>query len=358
MSGVIEATPQTQSRKMVTLGRTGIVVPQLAFGALPIQRTTVAGAVRILRKAFDAGIRFFDTARAYSDSEEKLGKAFVGIRDQIVIATKTGAADAATAREHLHASLRLLNTDYIDIVQLHNPEKCPDPNDKNSALAALIQAQHKGQIRFIGISNHRIKVAKEAVASGIFDTLQFPLSHISSDEDMALIPLCQQHDVGLIAMKALCGGLITNISAAFAFFRQHGSVLPIWGIQHEYELDEFVQLEANPPKLDAELRAAIEADRKDLAASFCRGCGYCLPCQAKIPIPMAARMSFLLRRAPWQQFLSPQWKESMHHINDCTNCRACVSRCPYGLDTPALLKSMLTDYEQFAAMHEDEPAGG
>lgn len=335
----------------VRLGRTGLVVPQLGFGALPIQRATIADAVRILRKAHDSGIRFFDTARAYSDSEEKLGQALAGIRHDVIIATKTGATDAVTARQHLETSLRNLRTDCIDIVQLHNPDAVPDPNDPHSALAALQAAKKQGLIRHIGITNHRVTVARQAVASGLFDTLQFPLSYISSDEDLSLIELCRQHDVGLIAMKALCGGLITNIPAAFAFFRQFDSVVPIWGIQHDHELDQFLQLNANPPEMTRQLQDAIAADRRDLAGTFCRGCGYCLPCPADIPIPMAARMSFLLRRAPWQQFVTPDWQNKMARIKDCTGCRVCTTRCPYGLDTPALLKSMLQDYDQFVLSH-------
>jgi aryl-alcohol dehydrogenase-like predicted oxidoreductase len=335
--------------KVVQLGRTGLQLPQLAFGALPIQRTSKDEAVRILRKAFDTGVRFFDTARAYSDSEEKLGAAFGGRSERPVIATKTGATDAATARLHLETSLRNLRVETVDLVQLHNPEQMPDPGDSGSAYAALVQARQQGLIRYIGFTNHRLSVAREAVSSGLFDTLQFPLSHISSSEDLALVEMCRERQVGLIAMKALCGGLITNIAAAFAFFRQYDSVLPIWGIQRESELDEFVALENSPPRLDKALQAAIAADRHDLASSFCRGCGYCLPCAADIPINMAARMSLLLRRAPSAQFLTPEWQEKMQRIRNCSHCGACESRCPYGLKTPQLLAEMLADYESFLA---------
>jgi len=337
--------------KTITLGKTGIIVPQLAFGALPIQRTDMDQAIGILRKAYDCGIRFFDTARSYSDSEEKLGRALGDVREKIVLASKTPATDAATARAHLEISLRNLRTDHLDIIQLHNPEALPNPDDANSAYAALRIAQRQGMVRFIGITNHRRALAQQAVSSGLFDALQFPLSHISSEEDLALIEHCRQHHVGVIAMKALCGGLITNIPAAFAFFRQYDNVVPIWGIQHEHELDQFVALEGNPPALTAELQQAIDADRRDLAGSFCRGCGYCLPCAANVPIPMAARMSFLLRRAPYQQFLTPQWREQMERIDQCTGCRSCAKKCPYGLDTPELLKTMLEDYRSFAAAH-------
>jgi len=340
--------------KLVSLGRTHLLVPQLAFGALPIQRASMHDAIRLLRTAYESGIRFFDTARAYSDSEEKLGQALSDVRSELILATKTTATDAAGARRDLETSLSKLRTNYIDIIQLHNPEKIPDSGDEGSAYAALAAARRRGLVRFIGITNHRVAVAREAVASGMFDTLQFPLSHISSTEDLSLVEHCRQHDVGFIAMKALCGGLLTNVVAAFAFFRQLQGVLPIWGIQHDHELAQFLALERNPPQLTDALKGAIEQDRKDLASSFCRGCGYCLPCPAEIPIPMAARMSFLLRRAPYRQFLTEEWKQKMRRISACSDCQSCVAKCPYGLQTPTLLKTMLADFEQFASEHASD----
>ena len=337
--------------KMVKLGRTGLSVPQLAFGALPIQRTDKSEAVRILRAAYDGGIRFFDTARAYSDSEEKIGAALSAVRKDIVIATKTTAVDAKTAAEHLEMSLSNMKTGYIDIIQLHTPERMPDPGDENSAYAELVRAKKAGKVRFIGMTNHRAHVAREAVESGLFDTLQFPMSHISSQSDLSLVDLCVSHNVGFIAMKALCGGLITDIPAAFSFFRRYDHVVPIWGIQRMRELEEFLALEKNPPVPDEALLSAIDRDRRELASSFCRGCGYCLPCPAGIPIPMSARISFLLRRAPYAQFLTPEWKEMMGRIKSCVNCGSCKAKCPYNLDTPALLREMLADYEEFARTH-------
>ncbi|HEY5957200.1 MAG TPA: aldo/keto reductase, partial [Polyangiaceae bacterium] len=259
--------------KLVVLGRTRLSVPQLAFGALPVQRASSEDGVRLIRKAFDSGIRFFDTARAYSDSEEKLGLALTDVRQEAVIATKTMATDAAGARRDLETSLGKLRTSYVDIIQLHNPERVPDPNDDSSAYAALVAARRQGLVRFVGITNHRAAVAREAVSSRLFDTLQFPLSHISSAEDLSLVEHCRKHDVGFIAMKALCGGLLTDIPAAFAFFRQLDTALPIWGIQHERELDQFLELERKPPALTVELIEGIERDKRELASSFCRGCG-------------------------------------------------------------------------------------
>ena len=331
------------------LGRTGLQVTRTAFGVLPLQRTETTEAVRILRRAYDAGITFYDTARAYSDSEEKIGQALGDVRGEIIIATKSGATTREGVLSDLETSLRNLRTDYVDILQLHNAASLPDPNDPDSSYAALAEARAKGMVRFIGITNHSRARAAAAVESGLYDTLQFPLCHISAPEDLALIDLCREKHVGLIAMKALSGGLLTHAPTAFAFLRQYDNVVPIWGFQRMAELEELLALDATPPALDADVWERIERDRHALAGEFCRACGYCLPCPTRIPIPMAARMSLLLRRMPFQQFLSAEWQEQMRRINDCLDCGHCKGACPYGLDTPALLRRNLEDYEAFYA---------
>jgi uncharacterized protein len=338
--------------EMVRLGRTGLHVTRTAFGALPIQRVSPDKATAILRRAYDAGINFFDTARGYTDSEEKLGRALGSVRHDVVLATKSGATDRATLLEHLETSLRNLNTDYIDILQLHNPKSLPDPNDPESSYAGLLEAQQKGMIRFIGITNHALQNALDAAASELYDTIQFPLSALSSEQELTLAAQCRGNDLGLIAMKALCGGLLTDVAAAFAFLRQFDNVVPIWGIQRLSELDQFLELERNAPPLDDAMWRAIENDRQMLGDDYCRGCGYCLPCPQGIHIPIAARMAFLLRRAPTAGLLTPERQEGMRRINDCTGCLTCRERCPYDLDAPALLKKMLADYESHVETQE------
>lgn len=333
------------------LGRTNLWIGRTGFGALPIQRVSMEEAGHLLRKAYDNEINFFDTARAYSDSEEKIGYALADVRKKIIIATKSHASDKKTLFEHLETSLKNLKTDYIDIYQLHNPETLPDPDDPDGLYAGLLEAKKRGMIRFIGITNHRLDVAMAAVQSHLYDTVQFPLSSLSTEEDLKLVAECEKNDIGVIAMKAMSGGLITNAASTFAFLRQYSNVIPIWGIQRESELDEFLLLEKNPPRLDEKLMEIIQKDRTELAGSFCRGCGYCLPCPANIPIPTAARMSLLLRRAPYQGFLKDGWREQMQLITKCIGCGQCKSRCPYQLDTPSILKGMLEDYEAFYAEH-------
>lgn len=333
----------------VTLGRTGITVDKNGFGALPIQRISKETAVYLLRKAFDNGISFFDTARSYTDSEEKLGLAFEGIRHKLYIATKSPAKTAEGFWKDLETSLTLLKTDYIDLFQFHNPPFCPRPGDGTGLYEAALEAKAQGRIRHIGITNHRQRVAKEAIESGLYETLQFPFCYLCSKEDLELVDACRKADMGFIAMKSLSGGLITHSAAAYAFADQFDNVLPIWGIQKESELDEFLSYREQPPAMTDDIKAIIDNDRRQLYGSFCRGCGYCLPCPAGIEINTCARMALLLRRSPSEKHLSAAGQEMMMKIKNCIHCSQCISRCPYGLNTPELLIRNLKDYEEVLA---------
>lgn len=329
--------------KQITLGRTGITVPQNAFGALPIQRVDLPTAVGLLRRAYEGGMRFFDTARAYSDSEEKVGAAFAGMREKVYIATKTQAKNAEDFWKDLHTSLRMLKTDYVDLYQLHCVPKCFRPGDGSGLYEAMLEAKAQGLIRHIGITAHLIGVAEEIVASGLYETLQFPFSYISSERDIALVRACEAAGMGFIAMKGLAGGLLTNADACMAFVSQF-EALPIWGVQRTEELEQWLSFFEKTPAMTDDLLAVIEADQKALAGNFCRGCGYCAPCTVGIVINQCARMSQMVRRAPSAAWLSPHWQAEMEKIDDCVDCGLCMTRCPYGLEIPTLLRKNLADY--------------
>lgn len=333
----------------VVLGKTGLKVNKNGFGALPIQRISKEDAVVLLQKAFQNGINYFDTARAYSDSEEKMGAALHEVRDQIIISTKTAAQNGEDFWKDLEMSLEKLQTDYIDLYQFHNPSFCPKPGDGSGLYEAALEAKEQGKIRHIGITNHRIAVAKEAVLSGLYETLQFPFSYLASEEEVELVELCRQKEVGFIAMKGLAGGLIHNSASAYAFMcqPQFAHVEPIWGIQREWELDEFLSYQEQAPELNEALLAEIQKDKEQLAGEFCRGCGYCMPCPAGIEINNCARMSLMLRRAPQEAWLSEEWQEKMKKIENCLHCGSCMKKCPYGLNTPELLKRNYEDYKTF-----------
>ena len=329
----------------VTLGKTGITVCRNGFGALPIQRIGKEDAAYLVRKAYENGVNFFDTARVYTDSEEKLGYVTSSFRDKIYIATKTAAKNGEDLKKDLETSLSLLKTDYIDIYQFHNPPFCPKPGDGTGLYEAMLEAKKEGKIRHIGITNHRLGVAKEAIESGLYETLQFPFSYISGEKEMELLSMCRERGMGFIAMKGLAGGLLNNSRVCYAFMSQFDNVLPIWGVQRERELDEWLSYNDNPPVMDEEVKSIIEKDRKELSGDFCRGCGYCMPCPMGIQISECARMIQMIRRSPSQGQLGAEAQAMMANIHNCVKCGKCMDKCPYSLPIPTLLEKNLEDYE-------------
>ena len=335
--------------KQITLGSTGITVPQNAFGALPIQRVSMEMAVKLLRRAYEGGMRFFDTARAYSDSEVKVGEAFDGMREKVFIATKTGAKTPEEVRAQVETSLKNLRTDYIDTYQFHGADQCYRPGDGTGMYECMEELKKEGKIRHIGITAHKLYIAEEAVESGLYETLQYPFSYLSSEKEIALVKKCKEANMGFIAMKGLAGGLINRSEAAMAFMSQFDNALPIWGIQKEKELEEWLSYMAETPTMNEELTAYIEKEQKELTGEFCRGCGYCMPCPAGIMINQCARMSLMLRRAPSKAWLTPQMQAEMKKIEVCLHCNQCMKKCPYELNTPELLKKNYEDYKKVLA---------
>ena len=332
--------------KEIILGSTGIKTKQNAFGALPIQRVDFEYAKKLLLKAYENGMTYFDTARAYSDSEEKIGYAFEGLdRSTYYLATKTAAKDVEHFWSDLNKSLENLKTDYIDVYQFHNVDQVYRPDDGTGMYEAMLEAKEKGMIRHIALTAHKYKLALEAAESGLYEVIMFPFSYLCTDLEIALVNKCKENNVGFVAMKALSGGLITNSKAAMAFIADFDNVLPIWGVQRENELDEFIEYMNDTPVMDEKMKAYIDKEREELAGDFCRGCGYCMPCPQGIIINQCARISQMVRRAPSQDWLNEYWQNEMKKVETCIHCNQCASKCPYGLNTPELLQKNYEDYQ-------------
>ena len=272
-----------------------------------------------------------------------MGNAFKDIpREKIYIASKTAAETPEVFWSDLETSLKSLKTDYLDLYQFHNISFVPKKDDE--LFKAMLEAKEKGMIRHIGITTHKITFAHEAIESGLYETLQYPFSYLSGEEEIELVEKCKKFDVGFIAMKAMGGGLITNSKASFAFLNQFDNVLPIWGVQKISELDEFLSYDSTTV-LDDELKSTIENDKKELGEDFCRGCGYCMPCPEEIKISICARMSLWVRRFPTEPHLTEEWQKTMAQTENCIECYACVDKCPYELDIPRILKENYEDYK-------------
>ena len=336
--------------KMI-LGRMGLEISRSGFGALPIQRVSFEEAARLLNRALDAGINYIDTARAYSDSEAKIGAGVGNRRNEFFIATKTHAKTGEALKKDLETSLRELKTDVIDVYQFHNPGFVPVPGGEDGLYDAAVQARREGKIRFIGITQHSIERVFQAVNSGLYDTMEYPFNHLSTERDRELVRLCSEKNVGFVAMKALSGGLVTDARLPFVFLRESANVVPSGGFQKMEELNQIIDMEQNPPVRTDEIDRLIERDRRELSGAFCRSCGYCLPCPADIKIPQANRMMQLLGRAVWQNYVTPEWQREMEKIENCVHCGACAKRCPYGLKPYESMREQLKGYREFVKTH-------
>lgn len=337
--------------KKFILGRTGLEISRTGFGALPIQRVTFEEAAQLLNRALDAGITYIDTARMYTDSEAKIGKAISHRRSEYYIATKTHAKTAEGFWKDLETSLKLLSTDCIDVYQFHNPPFVPMPGGEDGLYDAAVKAREMGKIRFIGITQHSIERAEFAVNSGLYDTIQYPFNHLATDREVALIRLCKEKNVGFVGMKALSGGLVTDARIPFAYLSEFDNVVPIWGFQKMWELEQVLGFSENPIEVTDEIRELIAKDRAELVGGFCRSCGYCLPCPVGIPIQNANRMKQLLGRAVWQDYVTPEWQANMAKIDDCIQCGECAKRCPYQLKPFETLPGQLAFYREFIKSH-------
>ena len=344
--------------KKVRLGRTGIEVNEVAMGCLPIQRVSKEEAVRILHTAYDGGVQLFDTAHVYTDSEEKIGAAFTpSMRQKIILTSKAMATDYLTAMDQIDQSLQRMHTDYIDVYQWHNPKSITGAaEDPKSVYSALKDAQKQGKIRFIGVTNHHLGRAKEAAMSGDYDTVQYPFSMLSTPEELELTKICKEQNVGFFAMKAMCGGLLEDGRAPFAFMHSLENVVPLWGVQRVSEMEQFLSLANDPPAFDEEMQKEVIRIREENGNEFCRGCGYCLPCPAGIELPTVMRIEFFVKRNRPDVWLSEKNKLRVDQTLQCLRCGACASRCPYHLDIPnRIVDQREAYYELYRQYHSGEP---
>jgi predicted aldo/keto reductase-like oxidoreductase len=315
-------------------------------------RISKPDAVRLVRQVLDMDINFIDTATGYNDSEEKIGEAIRDIpRDSLVIASKSPADDKKTFQAHLDLSLKRLGVDYIDIYQLHNvntPERHTAVFGPDGAFAGLTEAVKTGKVRFPGFSSHSIPMAVEMMKTGLFHSVQLPINFIDTAAEEEAIPLAKKLDMGFIAMKPMGGGLLENAGTSFRYLLRHDHIVPDPGIEKIEEMREIVDIVNNPRPLSENEWKEIEALRKELGAEWCHRCDYCQPCPQGIKISSVLIVKSFMKRMPLErayQFLN----EAVTHAADCTECRDCMTRCPYGLEIPDLLKKNRTLWEEATA---------
>jgi predicted aldo/keto reductase-like oxidoreductase len=336
--------------KTTRLGATALEISEIGFGGIPIIPLPREEAAAVVRHCFELGITFFDTANMYPTSEEKLGIALKPFRKKVVIATKTARRDARAAGDHVDLSLRQLQTDWIDLYQLHNVSNAEALHQvlaPQGAYEAVSKARDAGKIRFIGISSHSIPTAMEALKTGLFQTLQFPFNFIESDPARELFPLANEKRLGIIGMKPLGGGVLERADLCFRFLQRYPEVVPIPGIRAKQEADEIVELYRNPkPMSEADLED-IERIRSALGQKFCRRCEYCMPCEQGVEIPAVLMFQAAAKRFS-REGVRGWIGKAMESVEKCIECGECEQKCPYHLPIPELLKENLALYNQYA----------
>jgi predicted aldo/keto reductase-like oxidoreductase len=332
--------------KTARLGRTGLDVSCVGFGGIPIQRLSEGEAVKVVRHCLELGITFIDTANGYTTSEERIGKAIAGHRDQVVIATKTGARDRAGAQAHLELSLKRLQTDYIDLWQFHGVstfqayEQVLEPGGAMEAAEEAVQA---GKVRHIGITSHSMEVALKAVPSGRFATIQFPFNFVTNEAASELLPLARADDLGFIAMKPFAGGLLDKANLSIKYLLQFEGVVPDPGVEKTQEIEEIVGIVNGPWGMTSRERLELEQIRAEVGTRFCRRCQYCLPCPEEVQIPTVMNTRSFYRRFPPERFFGGGIAQAIDSARECIECGECEEKCPYHLP----IREMLVEYIQF-----------
>ena len=341
--------------RYLELGKTSLKVSEVGFGGIPIIRLDTDTAVKVLRRAVERGITLYDTANAYRDSEEKMGLAFRGMRDRVVIATKTLRRDAAAATEQLENSLRMLRSDYIDLFQLHQIAREEDfqaVTSPGGALEAAVKAKEAGKVRHIGVTSHSLTMAIKLVRTGLFSTIQFPFNFIETDACQELFPVAREHGVGILVMKPFAGGVIDNADIVFKFLRQYPEAIPIPGFDSEESVEQIVAIYERENLVTDKDMALMDEYRGKLGKAFCRRCEYCMPCPNDVKITMAMGYPIFVSRMG-AKVATEFARIPMESVAQCTECGECIERCPYGLPIPEVLKR---NYALYRKDREDNPS--
>ncbi len=357
------------------LGRTDLQVSTVGFGGIPIIALSRDEAQRVVRCAYQRGINYFDTARAYGDSEEKIGAALKNVRDNVIIATKTHQrTKEKAARAGLKQSLRNLQTDRIDLVQLHgiDSEKTLEKAmSSDGSLAALEEAKEEGKVDFIGISGHNPYVLEKAIRTDRFDTVLVPLNVLDRRATESLISLAKESDVGIIIMKALggCGAPLQYPQWGARFLGQpeqdwpdSSEFLPHFGQQGSdraqrslrfvlaHDVDTVIPGLRSPQQVEYAVKAAEDfegltpEEKRDHrfgelpSEPFCRECNLCIPCPDGVEITKILRWDTYYTFYNIRKWTREQYPKLRTRVNSCTECGQCEEKCPYELPVIQMLK--------------------
>lgn len=324
------------------LGKTGLRVSRIGFGGIPIQRIDAEGTKELIHYLHAAGVNYIDSARSYTVSEEYLGYALEGIRQDFILATKSMARTKAGMEQDIAISLKNLRTDYIDLYQIHNPS----PEDLKTVLApggaleALQEAKAAGKLGHIGITLHPVELFKQAVDFEWAETIMFPYNLVETQAE-DLIRICAERNIGFIDMKPLAGGAIDDAALGLRFIASNPDVtVVIPGMATIEEAKQNLAAVNDTAPLSTEEQTKIQKIRDSLGTQFCRRCNYCAPCTAGISIYTQFLLEGYYTRYNLKEWATARYTAQEKNASDCIDCGACEKRCPYNLPIRDMMKKV------------------
>jgi len=325
------------------LGRTGLDIGCIGFGALPLTGLDEEKASEVLNAALDAHMNFVDTARGYRESEVLIGKSIADRRKEFFLATKTRARQEEKIRQELETSLMNLETNHIDLYQVHyvnTSEELGEVMSRGGALSVLQKIRAEGICDHVGITGHDAAVLLEAAKTGEFDTVQGAFSYMEKEQKIYdLIDFCHKNDIGFIVQKPLAGGAITPVDAALKWLLDHPVSTVIPGMVTVEQVVENAAVGSSEAAITEEEKAELDGLAQSLDSKFCRRCNYC-----HSACPLNIRIGVILEfygkaKNPDNFPLSQRWYRGFEvNGSDCTECGACLPECPYNLPIPDMLK--------------------
>jgi predicted aldo/keto reductase-like oxidoreductase len=350
-----------------TLGRTGLQVSVVGFGGTWISQLSMDEAVKVVRRAFELGINYFDTAKLDGDSEQKIGAALKDVRDECVLATKTASRTKRESLADFKTSLRRLRTDRLDLIQLHgidDEKTLSRAMGSGGSLEMCKKARSEGLVDYVGVTSHKPRVLIRAIETNEFDTVLVPLNVVTRQALEELIPLAKELDVGVAIMKPLSAktsrivtclynpslSLLSDepelkallgqdaasmVRSALNFVLSQDVSVVVTGFKSVEEVEAAAQV-------GNEYKGLTEAEKSRFSVQFdgkyCRDCGLCLPCPQNIDIAAALRFYTLYAAYGLKNWAKKLYNGLEVNAAECTECGECEPKCPYNLPIMSMLK--------------------
>lgn len=330
--------------EQIVLGKTGLKVNRLGFGGIPIQRVGENQAVETVLHAIEKGVNFIDTSRAYTTSERRIGKALRQTDKKVTLASKSQSRTSGKLRKDLDTSLKELKRDYIDLYQAHfvkDEQAYQRVISQGGALEGLIKAREEGLIGHIGITSHSLDLMDRVLDDGLFETIMVCFSFLEPLAQEKIIPKAIEKNIGVIAMKPFSGGIIDNARLALKYVLSQPGIAVIAGVEHKGLFDENWEIFQGSYELDDIESKEIREIQSRYDKNFCRRCDYCQPCPEHIQIQTILSMRSIVKRVGKNILREDWWTKAIEKARSCSECEECISRCPYSLPIPELIKENL-----------------